>query len=291
MQKQKGNLLIFCTAFLWSFLGILIKGVGVYCLVVSAVCGLSGAAVLYLFNRKHRFVFRGKTLLAGIVLAGMHLTFSLANTYTTVANAIVLQYCSPIFVLILNMLLLSYRPKRVQVFALALCIFGMVIFFLDQLGSGNMIGNVLALFSGLLFAGGFFLTADERVDALSATMLEFLLNVPAGLVYMLACQDFPNGRDWVLLLFGGILLRGIAGVCYAKGIQMTTALTANMVALTEVFMAPLWALLLFQESMGRFSLIGIILMVGAIVLECYCDHPERTGKQDSIVQGEKKECS
>ncbi len=272
MGKQKGNLLIFTTAFLWSFLGILIKSVGVYCLVVSAVCSFFGAAVLYLCNRKHPFVFRGRTLLAGIVLAGMHLTFSLANTYTTVANAIVLQYCSPIFVLIFNMLLYACRPKRAQLLALAACISGMVVFFLDQLGSGNMRGNILALISGVLFAGGFLLTADERVDAMSATMLEFLLNVPAGMIYMFVRQDFPDGREWALLIAGGILMRGVAGICYSKGIAMTTALAANMVALSEVFMAPLWAFLLFRESMGRFSLGGILLMVGAIVLECYCDN-------------------
>ena len=68
-----------------------------------------------------------------------------------------------------------------------------------------------------------------------------------------------------LVLAAGLLCTGIPAVTYTIGIQMTTALNANLIAMSEVIMAPLWAFLLFQETIG--SWLAAILMVAAILYE------------------------
>ena len=270
--EKCGNFLILGTAVLWSFLGIFIQAAGVHGLVSSGITSLVGAAVLVLCNRRHRFCLNRQTFLAGLITAGMNLTFFLANSYTTVTNAIVLQYCSPIFVLILNIVVCHYRPGRLQVLSLGGCMAGMAVFFLDQLSTGNLAGNLLALASGLLFAGSFFLNAKGEVDPISSSLLAFLLDAPVGLFYMAASGGFPSLQSLGLLVLGGIFLRGLAGVLYSRGMRLTTALSANMIALSEVFLAPLWARLLFHEALGRYSALGIVLMVSGIVLECYSEY-------------------
>ncbi|MDD3174624.1 MAG: hypothetical protein PHF63_13350 [Herbinix sp.] len=49
----------------------------------------------------------------------------------------------------------------------------------------------------------------------------------------------------IFLIIVGIVLSGISSVLYTLGIKYTTALNVNMIALSEVFMAPLWAFLNF----------------------------------------------
>ncbi len=56
---------------------------------------------------------------------------------------------------------------------------------------------------------------------------------------------------------------------YARGICYTTALNANLIAMSEVLMAPLWALLLFGETVGAWAALGAGLMIVSILYETW----------------------
>ena len=49
------------------------------------------------------------------------------------------------------------RPKKLDILASLLVLSGVVCFFLDSLEPGGILGNILALFSGLAYAGVFLL--------------------------------------------------------------------------------------------------------------------------------------
>lgn len=278
--KNAGNLLIFITAFLWSFLGIASKLVTADPVVITGVTGTASFCVLRIFYRRHKLRIDRLTILTGIFYAGVNITFYLANRYTTVTNTIVLQYCSPIFVLILNMLLMHYRPKKKELLILLVCFSGMVIFFFDQLGGGQMLGNGLALASGILFAGNFYCTAKPENDPASCIMISQGLCGVIGLLFMAGTRSYPSARDLIIMIGVGIMLTGVSSIVYSIGMTMTSALTANLIALSEVFMAPMWAFLLFHEKMGRFSAVGMALMLGAIIAECMSGNKEDGGKED-----------
>ncbi len=94
-----GNILILETAFLWSFLGIATKMVTYHGMTVTAVISLVAMLTLRVCNRGSAIRWNRQILLTALATAGQTICFFLANKYTTVANTIVLQYCSPIFVL------------------------------------------------------------------------------------------------------------------------------------------------------------------------------------------------
>ena len=48
---------------------------------------------------------------------------------------------------------------------------------------------------------------------------------------------------------------------------MTTELNANLIASSEIFMAPIWSYLIFHETIGKWAAVGAVLMVGAILYE------------------------
>lgn len=272
----KGNLLILETAFLWSFLGILTKSVTCGAMTVIFVTSLLALGVMMVIYRDQPLRLNRMTLVTGLVTALTHMTFLIANKYTTVSNAIVLQYCSPVFVALYYRFFQKRRLRLPQLAAIFLCFAGLVIFFFDQLGSGNMTGNVLALLSGVLFAGQFYLSALPGNDPVSAGKIShlFCLLTGAACVIPSICKIPAAGwglgpEQFLPLMAAGILCNGLANVTYASGIRITTALSANMIAMTEVIMAPLWSFLLFHETFGAQAAVGAGLMVGAITYETW----------------------
>ena len=90
-------------------------------------------------------------------------------------------------------------------------------------------------------------------------------------------QEYDWGQTGLVLL-SGVLCIGMAAVTYTIGIRMTTALNANLIAMSEVIMAPLWAYLLFEERVGSWP--AAVLMVGAIVYEIWFEAKE-SGKEEA----------
>lgn len=269
-MRYKGELLILGTAFLWSFLGIVTKGISYHGMTVAGMTSMMAALVLLSAYRQKALMINGRVLFTGIVLAVMNLTFILANKYTTVANAIVLQYTSPIFVILYYRIFQRRRLKKMQVGTVAVCFVGLLVFFAGQLGNGNLCGNLLALVSGIFFAGGFYLDALPGSNPAASNFLSNVICTGVGLCYTLVYveQDY-NIKTTALTLLAGFLCSGVAAVAYARGIRYTTALNANLIAMLEVLLAPLWALLFFGETIGTWAGLGAGLMTASILYETW----------------------
>ena len=89
-------------ATLWSIAGIFIKLIPWNGFAVAGMRSLiAGATIaLYMLIARHRFVLSKKTFLAGALSACVYTCFVCANKLTTAANAIVLQFTSPVFIVI-----------------------------------------------------------------------------------------------------------------------------------------------------------------------------------------------
>lgn len=285
MNRTKGDLLLFGTAFLWSFIGISVKYVSINGILTAGITGAVAFVVVRLCFIRHKFRFDAVTVLSGVVTAGVNITFFLANKYTTVTNSIVLQYSSPIIVLLLNIVFFRYRPAKQQVASIVICMLGMLVFFNGQIGSGNMAGNLLALLSGFLFAVSFILNARPESDPSSSMMIAYLFSFVAAAAYFPFQRQLPSSGDIIVLICIGVLFTGFPSVLYSSGIKHTSALNASMITLSEVFLAPLWALLLYRESLGRFSVLGILLMLGAIIFESFWE--KKTSQTAKTVEAAK----
>ena len=68
----------------------------------------------YMALTKQKMIFSRDTLVSGILLCGDFICFVVANKYTTAANAIVLQYTAPIFILIFSFLFLHKKPRALE---------------------------------------------------------------------------------------------------------------------------------------------------------------------------------
>ena len=112
--RKKAMLLMALCACLWSISGIFIKWISWSPFLIAGGRSLISAAVLGLFMTVSRIGIQvcRSSLCAGISLGVSFLCFVSANKLTTAANAIVLQYTSPIFILIISAFFLHQQIKK-----------------------------------------------------------------------------------------------------------------------------------------------------------------------------------
>ncbi|MFQ3598904.1 MAG: DMT family transporter, partial [Chloroherpetonaceae bacterium] len=151
-EQNKSVLLIVLAALLWSTGGVLIKATSLDAFQTSLWRSLFASLALFLFVRPKQFLLDSTTVVASLAYMATLILFVLGTKLTTAANAILLQYTAPIYILLLAHIVLNEKMTRIGIITVALCVVGMAIFFLDKLSPEGMIGNIAALCSGVAFA-------------------------------------------------------------------------------------------------------------------------------------------
>src|SRR5882672_5994553 len=98
-----------------------------------------------------------RTWLVGLAYAITMLSFVVANKLTTSANAIFLQYTSPLYILFLGPVVLGERVRRSDLVYMAVVLSGLCLFFVGNEAAGETasnptLGNLLGVLSGATFA-------------------------------------------------------------------------------------------------------------------------------------------
>jgi drug/metabolite transporter (DMT)-like permease len=138
----------------WSFAGVLIKAVAATWpgLAVAGGRGAVAAIFLLITNRGLRFHFSRDQVIGALGYAACTITFCTATTMTSAANAILLQYTAPVWVALLGAWLLGERTTRADWITIGVVLAGMGLFFAGGLDLANVLGNAVAILSGLAFA-------------------------------------------------------------------------------------------------------------------------------------------
>lgn len=124
--------------------------------------------------------FSRPVLLGAVCSYACTTCFVAANKLTTAANAIVLQYTNPMFVVLLSWLVLRRRAQRRDILLTAVLMGGIALFFLDELSPGHLVGNLLALCSGILMAVNTLYARYSGADVIEYGMVSCLLSVGIG---------------------------------------------------------------------------------------------------------------
>lgn len=258
-------------AVLWSTAGLFIKLLPWHPMVIAGARSLVSAGVYLLFMRAERatFVLNRFSLLSGIFLSGTFIFFVTANKLTTAANAIVLQYTAPIFILVLSALLFRQRFRGYDIVTVLLTTLGISLFFFDSLGGGRLAGNLLAIVAGLSFALMFITTgrADDR-SRMSGILLGHLFTAVIGLPFA-GFHPTPVNTGTILgILFLGIFQLGIPYVLYGIAVRHCSPLACSLISAVEPLLNPVWVFLFFGELPGFFALVGGAVVIGAVVSWC-----------------------
>lgn len=268
-QKRSVIFMVICS-FFWSIGGLFIKMVPWNSFVISSVRSLITCFVFfgYMKAMHYKIIISRRTILAGATLCASFLCFVTANKMTTAANAIMLQYTSPIFILLISCIVFRQRPLKKDILVVAAAVVGIVLFFLDDLNPGNMFGNLIALGAGLTL-GIFFVfgskstSIDENMSAIfMGNFITFLVGVP---FYFLYPPEF-SVQSVLSILVLGIFQLGVPYILYGIAIRDCPPLTASLISMFEPLLNPLWVFLVMGETPGIMALVGGIIVVVTITL-------------------------
>jgi drug/metabolite transporter (DMT)-like permease len=148
-NKSAGILAMAATAFLWSIAGLFIKIIDWNPFAIAGVRSLIASIVIFVYLKHPRIRLSFPQIATSIANAATMLLFVSANKTTTAANAILLQYCAPVFTVFVSAIFLKERTRAEQFAAFPLVVAGMIFMFFDELGGGKLFGNVLAVMSAV----------------------------------------------------------------------------------------------------------------------------------------------
>jgi len=140
------------TAILWSSAGLLLKMISWNSIAIAGIRSAIAAIVLLAFLRRPHLTWSSAQIGGAIAYTVTVILFVSANKLTTAANAILLQYTSPIYVALFGAWFLGERATWLDWTTILVVIGGMGLFFLDDLATGGSWGNVCAISCGVTFA-------------------------------------------------------------------------------------------------------------------------------------------
>jgi len=266
-------LLMVITAMMWSLGGIFIKLISWSPFLIAGVrSGISGSIMaMYMAATHTRFKLNTYSLLAGIGLGFSATLFTIANKLTTAANAIVLQYTAPIFILVISALFFRQKLARRDVVVVGITMAGMVLFFLDQLSPGNILGNIFGILAGIFLAQMFVMVGrggDDDSTRMSGILIAHAITLLIGLPLGIPMTESVAGIEVLYVIILGVFQLGIPYVLYGIASRDCPPLACSLIGMLEPLLNPVWVAIFIGEMPGPFALAGAVIIIATVSWWC-----------------------
>ena len=243
---------------------------------------LIGGLVLLPFGlshlKKNRIKLMPKDLLVltGVGVLGIPISMVLFQMSIMMCNAStvsVLICVNPFFTMVFAHIFTDEKLNRYKLIVLAIALAG--IFFMmrpwDVQEGNSVLGMLLmilaAFFFGLYTIAGKTITA--KIGTYAQTSLSFLFGCGVLLIIMLIAGKpvIANVADNIpITLYTGIFVTGIGYFCYFKAIELADAATGSFAFFLKPAIAPIIALIVLHETILWNTILGIILVLIASLL-------------------------
>ena len=296
-DKRKGELMMVACGVLWSMSGITMKYINWNPLLIVGGRGVFSALIIFISMKMSGYKLKVTKKSLGIAfLTFMNLVlFVSANKYTTAANAIVLQYTAPIFVLIVTAFILKRKLRSFEILTVFAALIGIVLFFMDQVSGNGMSGNIMAVASGFFMGIMYALTGEikddgERISGLvlGHTALAVIC-IPLG--YIFTDHSEITLIPILLVVFLGVVQMGVPYSLYGRATALISGVEVSLISMIEPILNPIWVALFYGEIPGSHALIGAVLIIGAVIAytiidarspELPADNTTETIKEENI---------
>jgi len=277
-KLNMGILFVFIASLLHSISGLCMKFIPWHGMSINSARNLVAVLVMggFLWVIKHKPRINVPIIMGALCVTCTQVFFSLANKMTTAANAIVLQFTTPIFVILLSMIFWHKRPRKLDVIACVVVLSGVICFVVDGLAMGGMLGNFLALTSGLTNAIVYLLKDMKDGDQISSFFWGEVFSVFAGMPFLLQETSFPPSAITSVLVLGALNV-ALAHILIYIGLKTTPAITASLISGIEPVLNPVLVAIFYGEPVGSMALVGgsivVIGVVGYNVLKAKLEQP------------------
>ena len=215
--------------------------------------------------------------IAAAAFLGISVYYAIENTavnMTSAADASVISAAYPLLTILTGIVFYHFRPARNQIIGILMaCIGVLVLTVSSSRENSSLIGNLMLVFNGFLWALYNYLTGriSRNCDNFSVTYLQILIGTVC-FIPMLFLESFTIGTitltSVLAVLYLAVCCSLAALLLYNYGLRNTDpATTAALMNLMPVAGVVLSALILKETITIRHILGGVIIIVGVFVSE------------------------
>ena len=276
VSKPVARVMMVSVALCWSTMGVAFKFIDWDPLVIAAVRNLLTFLYLAAYRRSMKFSLKKDVVIGALIAYLTQTAFTYANKYTSAANAIVLQYTNPVFVVLISWLFLHQKVKLRDIVLSLIMIGGTALFFLDDLSAGQLLGNVCGLISGVGMACSILYACNNPADLQEYTMLNSLISVVVGIPAAIQHPPQFDVASLIAVFFLGVVASGIATVLMAKSAPHLASVEVSMLLMLDPILNPVWVALAVGEIPGILALIGMVIVIGCVIINILVENHEET---------------
>jgi drug/metabolite transporter (DMT)-like permease len=271
-EEQRGRTYVALAAVAWSTAGLFQRELSVSTATQVAGRAVFAAAGLLVYvavaeRRRTWRAFRaiGRDGIAVVALLALSsASFLVALNHTSVANLLFMQALAPILAAALGTLTGDPVGRRTWL-AMAIAVAGVAVM-VGGPGAADALGLGLSLVMTASFAGTIVITRHRRdVSMAPATFLSQLLVLAVAAPFV--STTAVGALDLVLLATLGVCQIGLGFVFLTIGGRLIPAGEVALITLLEVVLGPLWVWAFLAERPSTATLLGGVVVLGAVVLE------------------------
>ena len=198
--------------------------------------------------------------------AAVNVLFVLALANTTVANVLIIVSAAPFFAALTSRIFLGEAIAGHTWVAIFAALAGIAILTSDNLGSGALLGDLLALACALMFGCKFTLVRHAReINMIPAAAFSGL--VSGGIALVAGPAVLPSQDQLMVLVIMALVLLPVGIALMTIGPRYLPAPEVSLLILLETVLGPIWVWLVIDEEPSRAALLG-----GAIVVSTLAVH-------------------
>ena len=256
-KARKGLLCVFAAALLMSIGGLCIKVIPWHPMAINSFRSIISASMIFAFARitHHQLKLTPGVAIGAFAMCVTTILYVSANKLTTAGNTILLQFSAPVFVILFMWLCFHEKPKRLDVITCVIVFGGIACFFLDGLGSGSLLGDTLALLSGVGYAWIFMMNKIPGGDSIFACALGQAMGAVIGLPWLVKETQF-DGQTLLAAICLGVFALGFAYILISWGTKYAPPVSACLMTGLEPILNPVLVALVIGEVLTPLSLLG-----------------------------------
>ena len=218
-------------------------------------------------------------LVSGFWYAATMVLFIIANKLTFSANVIMLQYTAPIWACLIGWFYLKEKPHWEHWAALCFIFFGMFLVFGSGLAGGSLLGDSLALISGITFAvSSIVIRKHKEGNPLDIMICAHILTIIYSIPFFFIFPPVFNAPNIFSILFMGFIQIGAASALFVYGMKRVRAIQAMLICAIEPVLNPVWVMLVIGEIPAVGVIAGGALIVAAVIFSSLISKQREAGK-------------
>lgn len=272
--KTVGILEMLLCATLWSIAGVFIKSISCNGFVIAGFRGLFAGLTTFIYIKLASIPLKMNKMVIknAIFMCVLFICFVVSNKLTTAANAIVLQFTTPVWIMLISGVFMHQKLQRRDVIAALCTLVGVALCFASEMDGGHLWGNIIAIAAGLMMAFMYIVMGESNPDdRINGTLWGHLMTAIVGIPFILFTENTLNAKAFLFLIILGVVQLGVPYILLNLSSSKCPPLACCLLGAVEPLLNPVWVAIFDDEIPGALAILGGIVVIATVTIWCMVD--------------------